>query len=326
MRYDRLGHLGLGMAGGATAADLGLDLDNVKEFFESIFGDLLGRKKGRASGRDLRYTLEVTLREAALGAQKTISFPTRIECGTCHGTGAQGEQGLRVCRVCNGKGETRAAGLLPIKRACATCRGSGKEVVEPCTACRGSGQVEELREFSVNLPPGSEDGSTRRLQGQGEPGRLGGGTGDLTVVLRVKPHPLLTREGQLLKCALPITVFEAALGATVEVPTLEGRAEMKIPAGTQSGAVFRLRGKGVPQSNKGEAGAAHRGDLHVKVFVETPHIQGDAQRRVFAAMAEQVSRSLHPQREKFDEQLRAIAPAGASTLPRDGSRAPRGSK
>lgn len=325
MRYDRLGHLGIGIAGAPNAADLGLDLDNVKEFFESIFGDLLGRKKSRSGGRDLRYTLEVTLREAALGTQKTISFPVRTQCSACQGSGAQGEQGLRVCRVCAGKGETRAPGLLPLKRPCATCHGTGKEIVEPCTGCRGSGTVEELREFVVNLPPGSEDGSTRRLPGQGEPGRHGGGTGDLTVTLRVKPHPLLTREGSLLRCELPITVFEAALGAIVEVPTLEGRAEMKIPSGTQSGAVFRLRGKGVPVLKKGET-TGPRGDLHVKVIVETPHLQGDSQRRAFIAMSEQVAMSLHPQRQKFDEQLRAIAPSGATTLPRDGSRPPRSAK
>jgi molecular chaperone DnaJ len=323
MRYDRLGHLGLGVAGGATAADLGLDLDNVKEFFESIFGDLLGRKK-RASGRDLRYTLEVSLREAALGTQKIISFPVRTECATCHGSGGKGPEGLRVCRVCAGKGETRAPGLLPLKRPCVTCHGTGKEVIEPCETCRGSGQVEQLREFNVSLPAGSEDGSTRRLSGQGEPGRNGGGTGDLTVILRVKPHPLLKREGSLLKCELPITVFEAALGAVVEVPTLEGRVEMKIPPATQSGAVFRLRGKGASPSNKGEG--APRGDLHVKVFIETPHLENESQRRAFIALSQQVAMSLHPQRQKFDEQLRVLSPAGATTLPRDGSRPPRAAK
>ncbi len=320
MRYDRLGHLGIGMAGGAGVADLGLDLENVKEFFESIFGDLLGRKKGRSNGRDLRYTLEVSLREAALGVQKTIAFPVRGSCSACQGSGGRGgDVGLRVCTACGGKGETRAAGILPLRRACSTCRGTGKEVMDPCPACRGSGQVEKMREFVVNLPPGSEDGSTRRLAGQGEPGQKGGDTGDLTVSLRVKPHPLLRREGTLLHCDLPLTFTEAALGAVVEVPTLEGRAEMKIPPGTQSGAVFRLRGKGIPVPGK----SGQRGDLHIKVKVETPQAIGEAQRQVLQKLSEQLVSSAYPQREKFDEHLRSVAPSGATTLPRDGSRPPR---
>lgn len=318
MRYDRLGHLGIG-GPGASPADLGLDIENVKEFFESIFGDLLGRKKGRASGRDLRYTLEVSLREAALGAEKTLSFPVRSACQACGGTGGRGgEVGLKICRTCGGKGETRATGLLPLRRACASCSGTGKEVADACPDCRGSGQIEKLREFVVNIPPGSEDGSMRRLAGQGEPGRHGGGTGDLTVFLRVKPHPLLRREGTLLHCDLPLTYAEAVLGATVEVPTLEGRAEMKIPPGTPAGAVFRLRGKGVPQPGK----SGQRGDLHVKVTIETPQGLGEKERQSLHRLFAELPKSLHPQRQKFDEKLRAIAPSGATTLPHPGSRPP----
>ncbi len=312
MRYDRLGHLGYNPAGGTASVDLNLDLDSVKEFFDSIFGDLLGRVKGRASGRDLRYTLEVSFREAALGVQKTISFPVQVDCAACQATGGRGgAAGLRSCRTCGGKGETRAAGILPLRRPCTACRGTGKEVEDACATCRGRGQVEEMREFLVNLPPGSEDGQTRRLPGQGEPGRKGGGTGDLTVVLRVKPHPLLRREGNLLVCTLPLSFGEAALGTVVEIPTLEGTADMKIPPGTLSGAVFRLRGKGVPEPGK----ANTRGDLHVKVVVETPQQLSPAQQQLLNKFAEQLPRSAHPQRQKFDQQLRSISPAGATTLP-----------
>ena len=159
----------------------------------------------------------------------------------------------------------------------------------------------------------------RRRAGQGEPGLRGGGTGDLTVFLRVKPHPLLRREGTLLHCDLPLTYAEAALGATVEVPTLEGRAEMKIPPGTQAGAVFRLRGKGVPQPGK----SGQRGDLHVKVAIETPQGLGEKERQILHRLAAELPLSLHPQRQKFDEKLRAIAPSGATTLPHTGSRPPR---
>jgi molecular chaperone DnaJ len=330
LRYDRLGMLGLGVQGPAGAPDLQVEIENVKEFFESIFGDigdLLGRKRGRSSGRDLRYTLEVTLSEAALGAQKAIAFPVRVECSACHGSGGRGgEAGLRPCRTCAGKGETRSTGILPLRRPCGSCRGSGKEVAEACPSCRGSGQVEQQRDFVVNLPPGSEDGSTRRLPGQGEPGRLGGGSGDLTVLLRVLPHPLLKREGALLTCELPISLAAATLGAEVEIPTLEGRAEMKIPPGTQSGAVFRLRGKGIPQATK----PSQRGDLHVKVVVETPQGLSDGQREALRQLWAKLPATAHPQHQRFADELRNVANSSgpsaakpnATSLPRNGSRPP----
>jgi len=309
-RYNRLGHMGLTQAG-ANADAVSLDLENVKEFFDSIFGDigdLLGRKKGRSSGRDLRYTVEISLREAVLGAQKTITFPVRVDCSACRGTGGKGgEAGLRTCRACSGKGEVRAPGILPIRRPCGTCRGSGKEIVESCPACRGSGQIEQQREFVVNVPAGCEDGTMRRLAGQGEPGRQGGHSGDLTVVLRLKPHPLLRREGALLHCDVPLSVVEAALGAEIEVPTIDGRVEMKIPAGTQSGAVFRLRGKGVL------APSGQRGDLHVRVVVETPKNLSDRQRLALLELAGKLTPSTQPQKQQYAAALQQLEQDEAST-------------
>lgn len=309
-RYNRLGHLGLTQAG-AGADAVSLDLENVKEFFDSIFGDigdLLGRKKGRSSGRDLRYTVEISLREAVLGAQKTIRFPVRVDCGSCRGTGGKGgDAGLRVCRACSGKGELRAPGILPIRRPCGTCRGSGKEIVETCPSCRGSGQTEQQREFVVNVPAGCEDGTLRRLSGQGEPGRQGGNSGDLTVILRIKPHPLLRREGALLHCDVPLTIFEATLGTEIEVPTIDGQVDMKIPAGTQSGAVFRLRGKGVLAPSGG------RGDLHVRVLVETPKNLNDRQRVALLELAGKLSMSTQPQKQQYASALLQLAQEDAST-------------
>jgi molecular chaperone DnaJ len=310
LRYNRLGHLGLTPAG-AGADAVSLDLDNVKEFFDSIFGDigdLLGRKKGRSGGRDLRYTVEISLREAVLGAQKSISFPVRGDCSTCQGSGARGgEAGLRVCRTCSGKGELRAPGFLPIRRPCTPCRGTGKEVVDACPSCRGNGQTERQREFVVNVPAGCEDGTTRRLAGQGEPGRQGGNSGDLTVVLRIKPHPLIRREGALLHCDVPLTLIEAALGAEIEVPTIDGNVEMKVPAGTQSGTVFRLRGKGVL------APSGQRGDLHVRVVVETPKSLDDRSRLALLELASKLPAGSHPQKQQFAAALLQIEKDEAPT-------------
>lgn len=310
LRYNRLGHLGLTPAG-AGADAVSLDLDNVKEFFDSIFGDigdLLGRKKGRSGGRDLRYTVEISLREAVLGAQKSISFPVRGDCSTCQGSGARGgEAGLRVCRTCSGKGELRAPGFLPIRRPCTPCRGTGKEVVDACPSCRGNGQTERQREFVVNVPAGCEDGTTRRLAGQGEPGRQGGNSGDLTVVLRIKPHPLIRREGALLHCDVPLTLIEAALGAEIEVPTIDGTVEMKVPAGTQSGTVFRLRGKGVL------APSGQRGDLHVRVVVETPKSLDDRSRLALLELASKLPAGSHPQKQQFAAALLQIEKDEAPT-------------
>ena len=226
LRYDRLGHMGLStnVAGLDT---LGLDIDGFKDFFDSIFGDLLGRKRGRAAGRDLRYTLEVTLDEATLGVQKAIRFPVRGDCPACSGTGARGgEAGLRTCRTCGGKGENKTQkSFFSFSKACAPCQGTGKEVIDACPDCRGSGLVERLREFTVTVPAGAEDGSTRRLAGQGEPGRRGGGTGDLNVTIRIKPHPLLRREGALFDCVFVDPPFFSATSKGV-VDLEEGAAKV----------------------------------------------------------------------------------------------------
>lgn len=308
LRYERLGHVGLQTTGGDVGVPL--DLESFKQFFESIFGDLIGRRRGRSGGRDMRYTLEISLREAALGAQKPISFPVRSDCPSCQGTGGRGgEAGLRTCRTCAGKGEIKAPGFFSFAKSCTVCSGTGKEIMDACPDCRGSGTVERVREFSVNVAPGTEDGSLKRLPGQGEPGRRGGPIGDLTVILKIKPHPLIKREAALLLCDVPITFAEAALGCTVDVPTLEGRVEMKIPPGTQSGAVFRLRGKGFPLA----LNATQRGDLHVKVLVETPLSLDDAQRARLRAMVQDLPKSAHPQKKRYLEQLELVQAESAGT-------------
>lgn len=286
-RYDRRGFEGVGGDGG-----FGVDLGVFTDLFESLFGDLFGRRRAKIPGRDLRYTLELGFEEAALGVKKTIRFPARIECAECGGTGARGrEAGLKACTGCGGRGEIKVQqGFFTLSKKCPTCGGEGKVVAEPCAVCKGAGTVEKEREFEVSIPAGTEDGSTRRVAGQGEPGRRGAPAGDLNVIVRVRPHPLFKREGDVVTVDLPVPVTVAALGGVVEVPTLDGKVEMRVPAATQSGALFRLRGKGA-----GKAGG--RGDMHVRLVVEVPQKLTAHQRELLEA--------LH--RELGDEQLPARA-------------------
>lgn len=296
-RYDRRGFEGVG--GG-----IGVDLGGFTELFESLFGDLFGKRKasGRQPGRDLRYTLELSFEEAALGCEKTIRFPAPVECAACKGTGAKGgEAGMRTCGTCSGKGEIKVQqGFFSLSKKCPTCAGSGRIVGEPCEVCKGAGTVEREREFTVAIPADTEDGATRRVPGQGEPGRRGGPAGDLNVIIRVRPHPIFRREGGIVTCEVPISVTEATLGSVIQVPTLDGKVEMRVPAGTQSGTLFRLRGKGA-----GRAGA--RGDAHVRIVVETPTALTTQQRELFEQLKASLSGEQTPLQKTFVAKMRELA-------------------
>lgn len=296
-RYDRRGFAGVD---GGPAPDLGA----FTELFEGLFGNLFGKrqaKRERGRGRDLRYTVELDFEEAALGVQKTITFPALDRCGSCGGTGAQGgEAGRRACTTCHGKGEIKVAqGFFGVSKRCPTCGGGGYIILEACPVCRGDGTVAVERAFDVSIPPGSFDGSQKRIASEGEPGKNGGAAGDLHVIVKLRPHPLFKREGDVVSCEVPIALGVAALGGVVEVPTLEGTAEMKIPAGTQPGAVFRLRGKGMRLSSG-------RGDLHVRALVEVPVALDDAQRELARAFAESLTPAQRPELVRYKEQLAAL--------------------
>jgi molecular chaperone DnaJ len=302
LRYDRLGHAGL--SGNAADLPFGLDVEGFKDLFDGLFGDLLGRKKGRTAGRDLRYTLEISFEEAALGTKKPIQFPGRGDCSECGGTGGRGGAvGLRTCASCAGKGEIKSQqGFFSLSKACPACGGTGKVVIDPCGKCAGKGQVETTRDFEVTIPAGAEDGSIRRVPGQGEPGKLGGPPGDLHVAVRVRPHPLLHREGQVVTCEVPLSFTQAALGCTVDVPTIDGKVEMKIPPGTASGALFRLRGKGFPTG----LGSARRGDAHIKIVVETPKNLTARQQQLFEELAREVPPAGQPEQQTFLEKMKEL--------------------
>jgi molecular chaperone DnaJ len=292
-RYDRRGFDGVG--GG-----VGVDIGGFTDLFESLFGDLFGKKKSaKMPGRDLRYTLELSFEEAALGVEKTIKFPSPVECPACKGSGAKGgDAGLRACGACGGKGEIKVQqGFFSLSKKCPTCSGSGKVVGDKCEECNGAGTVDKEREFTVSIPADTDDGATRRVPGQGEPGKRGGPPGDLNVIVRVRPHPIFRRENGVVVCEVPISIVQAAIGAVIQVPTLDGKVDMRVPAATQSGALFRLRGKGGGKANA-------RGDAHVRIVVETPTALSPKQRELFEQLKTSLTEEQTPLQKSFSAKLR----------------------
>lgn len=264
--YDQFGHAGVdGQAGGGFGGGAG---GSFSDIFGDVFGDIFGGgARGRnARGADLRYTLELDLEEAVKGTSVKIQVPGHVECEVCDGSGAEKGSRPEACSTCNGMGQVRMQqGFFTVQQACPTCRGSGKVIKNPCKACHGAGRVEQQKTLSVKVPPGVDTGDRIRLSGEGEMGIDGGMPGDLYVQIAVREHSIFTRDGRNLYCEVPISIGDAALGGELEVPTLDGRVKLKIPAETQTGKLFRLRNKGVSPVRGGPAG-----DLLCRVVVETP--------------------------------------------------------
>lgn len=257
----------------------GLDLSRpfeaatAKDLLSNVFGDVFrSRRRERRRGRDLRYTLTVDLAEAVLGATREISFEALGPCPTCRGSGTRpGGRPPITCAVCTGRGEVKGEGLFAKWSRCGRCDGTGLLQEDPCVDCRGGGRRKQQRSFEVRVPAGTEAGAEKVLEGQGEPGRFGGESGDLRVTINVRPHPWLRRQGDEIRCEVPVSITEAALGAKVAVPTVDGVVTVDIPAGIRSGTKLRLRGKGVPRApTRRTKGASPRGDQLVTVVVETP--------------------------------------------------------
>lgn len=266
--YDQYGHAGVDPNSGGGA---GFGGGGFSDIFGDVFGDIFGGGRGgggsRASrGADLRYNLELDLEDAVRGKSVKIRIPTQVVCKPCGGTGAANGAQPEICGTCNGQGQVRMQqGFFSVQQTCPTCRGKGKIIKNPCKSCHGSGVQEEQKTLSVKVPAGVDTGDRIRLAGEGEAGVQGGPAGDLYVQVSVKEHPIFTRDGSNLYCDVPITVVDAALGGELEVPTLDGRVKLKIPAETQTGRMFRLRGKGVMPVRGGGAG-----DLMCRVAIETP--------------------------------------------------------
>lgn len=268
--YDQFGHAGVDPSAAAGAGGFGGGA-SFSDIFGDVFGDIFGGggRGGRSRayrGSDLRYNMELSLEDAAFGTSVKIKIPTLVTCKTCSGSGAKVGSEPITCTTCGGAGQVRIQqGFFSVQQTCPHCHGNGRMINDPCGDCHGQGRVEERKTLSVKVPAGVDNGDRIRLAGEGEAGENGGPPGDLYVQISVKPHPIFEREGSSLLCQVPISVATAALGGELEVPTLNGRVKLKIPAETQTGRLFRLRGKGVSPVRGGPTG-----DLMCKVVVETP--------------------------------------------------------
>lgn len=287
--YDRFGHAGVSGAGaGAGGFDPTIFAD-FSDIFAGLgdvfgFGDIFGsrrRRGGPQRGADLRYDLEITFDESAKGAETTIQIPREETCETCSGSGAAPGTTAQTCSQCRGSGQLRyQQGFLTVARPCPNCRGTGKTIAKPCTTCRGAGRIGRERKLTVKIPAGIATGQRLRLYGEGEHGTAGGPPGDLYVVVHVQEHSFFHREDDDLYCELPMSFPTLALGGTVKVPTLDGREDVHIPAGTQPGARFKLRGKGMPNVS----GRGH-GDLHVIARVSVPKKINKEQKHLLEELA-----------------------------------------
>lgn len=314
--YDRYGHAAFQQGGGQRGPSGGGFHDPSDMFrevfgqqggggggiFEEFFGGGGGQSGGAGRGADLRYDLEISLEEAAHGSEKEISFRKLGQCGHCHGNGAEPGSKRATCHTCRGAGQvTTSRGFFHVRQACPTCHGSGHRFEKVCAKCSGEGRVNETAKINVKIPPGVDTGNKLRSSGNGEAGTMGGEAGDLYIVVHVKDHEVFERQGDDLFCEIPIKFTLATLGGSIHVPTLQGKAALKIPGGTQSGTTFRLKGRGLPHLR----GNAH-GDQLIRVQVEVPtHLSAEQKKfleefaRVSGDQEEPLAKSFFDKAKKF---------------------------
>jgi molecular chaperone DnaJ len=306
-RYDRYGHAGV------EGVHQFNDVEDIFEAFGDlfgggggVFGDLFGSRGGRRRrsrrGADIRCNVTLTLEEAARGVEKDISFRRRVRCEKCDGSGAEPGSQPTTCNTCGGRGQViQSAGILRVQTACPHCSGTGQQISQPCPDCRGSGLQNKKAELTVSIPAGVDDGVRLRVQGEGEASPDGGPVGDCYVFINVRPHELFKRDGSHLILQLPISYSQAALGAEIEVPTLDGPENLQVAPGTQNGEVFTIRGRGVVDHRTGRPG-----DLLVQVFIEVPKKLSDEQERLLRELADLDHESVLPHRKSFLEKLRTF--------------------
>jgi len=317
--YDQYGHAGLEAevgAGAGTGGWTGFDFDPFKIFEEvfggedifgdSIFGDFFGttrtRRREAQAGASLQYTLQLSFEEAAFGAEKELQVTRYEACSRCGGEGIEPGYYPEDCPSCGGSGYVHTRqGFFTFTRTCSHCHGKGKIIRNPCKNCKGTGRVRVTRKIKVKVPPGVDEGTTLRLRGEGEAGIRGGPSGDLLVFIKVKPHPLFTREENNILIEVPISFALAALGGEISVPTLDGKVKLKIPPGTQTGKIFRLRGRGITSFHTGE-----RGDQLVKVVVETPVNLTPEQKQLLKRFDELSRDTGQPKIKEFFRKVRGL--------------------
>jgi len=288
--YDQFGHAGVDPSAGGGFHGEGAS--PFGDIFDDVFGDIFGGRQGggrsgRGRGADLRYDLELSLSEAVHGTTVKITIPTATTCSICEGSGAKKGTSAKTCPTCGGQGQVRMQqGFFSIQQACPRCKGAGQIIAEPCRTCHGSGRVQDTKTLSVKVPPGVDTGDRIRLSGEGEAGEQGGPPGDLYVQIRVRTHPIFTREGRDLYCEVPISFTTATLGGELDVPTLDSRVVLKVPPETQTGKVFRLRGKGVRSVHDNR-----EGDLLCSVHIETPVSLNDEQRELLRRFDESLAKT-----------------------------------
>lgn len=310
--YDQFGHAatdgqgfgGFGGFGGFDGGGFG-DFGGLGDIFDIFFGGMGGRQRtGPQKGNDLRVNMEISFKEAAFGVERDIQVPRVETCDVCGGSGSAPGSRPKTCDMCHGTGQVQYAQNTPFgrivqSRTCDKCRGSGKIIERPCPNCRGAGQVKKTRSIHVKIPAGVDEGSRLRLSGEGEAGLRGGPPGDLYIYITVRPHKFFVREGNDIICEVDLSFAQAALGATIEVPTLEGTAELKIPEGTQTGTIFRMRGKGIPYLN-----GSGRGDQHVRVKVVTPTKLTERQRELLKEFAKISGEKTHGSGKNIFEKMK----------------------
>lgn len=307
--YDRFGHAGVGAGAGGFGGAGGAGFSNVEDIFDLFgFGDMFGggrtsggqRRTAAQRGADLRYDLEITLEDAALGKEEKLRIPRLETCGVCDGKGTEKGSEPETCATCSGSGQTRyQQGFFSVMRTCPTCGGKGQIIKNPCKNCRGAGRIEKEKTLEVKIPAGVETGSRLRVNGEGEAGAKGGASGDLYVVIHVAEHESFERQGANLYSAVPVTFAQAALGAEIKVKTLDGETDLKIPAGTQTGTVFRVKSKGMPA-----LGGRGTGDLFVAATVITPKTLTKEQRKLLEQLAD--VEDMDFQDESFMDKVRNI--------------------
>jgi molecular chaperone DnaJ len=305
-QYDRFGHAAFEQNGGTGGFDFAGGFDDI---LGDLFGDFFGTGRGRGGGRsrarrgaDLQYQLEISFVEACRGCEKTLSVPRLARCETCGGRGAKAGTAPQTCPQCNGSGQMRfQQGFFSIAKTCGKCNGHGQIITNPCPSCDGAGARRVTYTVNVKIPAGVDAGSRLKLRGEGEVGVNGGPSGDLYVVLDVQEHPIFARDGHDLVCEVPVSFAQAALGTEIEVPTLDASVKVKVPAGTQSGHLFRLRGRGVTDLN-----GYGTGDELVRVVVETPRKLTAKQRELLEEFAKLSGEDVHPMSKSFFDKVKSM--------------------